>query len=100
MIFLYLTPMELGNSQLPIISSTITSFRKKEKKRKQVQAEIFSSYTGLNSTHLRRRKERANSWETFVDLPENETKHLEMVDDDNKDSNTKRMEKDFPITER
>ena len=36
----------------------------------------------------------------FVDLPENETKHLDMADDDNKDSNTKRMEKDFPITER
>ena len=36
----------------------------------------------------------------FVDLPENETNHLDMADDDNKDSNTKRMEKDFPITER
>jgi len=27
--------MELGNSQLPIISSTITSFRKKKEKRKE-----------------------------------------------------------------
>ena len=36
----------------------------------------------------------------IVDLPENETKHLKMADDDNKDLNTKRMEKDFPITEK
>ena len=40
--------------------------KKKEKIRKQVQAEIFSSYTGLNSTHLWRRKERANSWEILL----------------------------------
>ena len=48
------------------INNNFVQKKKRKKKRKQVQAEIFSSYTGLNSTHLRRRKERANSWEILL----------------------------------
>ena len=48
------------------INNNFVQKKKRKKKRKQVQAEIFSSYTGLNSTHLRHRKERANSWEILL----------------------------------